>query len=59
MARYIERAGTKAEAARGLGIHQTQLDRWLEMGAVIIDGHVFTPAQKHRDARVYTRRRVK
>lgn len=48
IAEFIDRYATLASAAIALGIHQTQLKRWIKYGAVIAPtGVVYIPTTKH------------
>lgn len=53
LADFVGRYPSRADAARALGIHATQLGRWIAMGAIIYGGEIWTPAQRHRGAAVY------
>jgi len=41
----------KTSAARSLGVDLTQLKRWTDAGAYIINGTVYVPAKQQRNRR--------
>jgi len=53
LAEFVAGFPCQKAAADALGIHSTQLSRWIKMEAVLIDGEIYTPAQRHRDASKY------
>jgi hypothetical protein len=50
---FVARHGSVPATAAALGVHDQQVYRWIKMGAIIVDGEIYTPAQRHRDARKY------